>query len=308
MTSWRRNRSAVKKAVRKSVAAFAGLLVFMTALLTTATVAQQQQPQTQNPALQGGTPDGGRAAQPGRGRGGRGRNAGPPMPAPRNQEGRVLLAGATAKDKGVWLPGPVIPDPLGPSKELPFQPWARALFADRRTHQLEPHARCKPSGVARVFLTPYGVEITELPEMKRVYIFDIGGPHTFRTIYLDGRGHPAHIAPSYYGHSIGWWEGDTLVIDTVGFNDSFWLDRGGLPSTEQMRTVEKITRTNLTTLHYELTVDDPGAYIRPWNGQLDLQWEANTELFEYVCQEQNYAHELMVGQGTKVDRSSPIIP
>ncbi len=254
-----------------------------------------------------GVPDGrgGRAAQPGRGRG---RNAGPPQPAPRNTEGRVLLAGATPKNLGVWSPGPVIPDPLGPSKELPFQPWARALFADRRTHQLEPHARCKPSGVARVFLTPYGVEITELPELKRVYIFDIGGPHTFRTIYLDGRGHPKNVIPSYYGHSIGWWEGDTLVIDTVGFNDSFWLDRGGLPSTEQMRTVERLTRTNLTTLRYELTIDDPGAYTRPWNGQLNLVWEDNTELFEYVCQEQNYAHELMVGQGTKVDRSSPIIP
>ena len=104
-----------------------------------------------------------------------------------------LLSGATPADKGVWLPGPVIPDPLGPSKELPFQPWARALFADRRTHQLEPHARCKPSGVARVFLTPYGVEITELAELKRVYIFDIGGPHTFRTIYLDGRAHPKDL-------------------------------------------------------------------------------------------------------------------
>jgi hypothetical protein len=211
-------------------------------------------------------------------------------------------------DKGVWLPGPVIPDPLGPSKELPFQPWARALFENRRTHQLEPHARCKPSGVARVFLTPYGVEIMELPELKRVYIFDIGGPHTFRTIYVDGRAHPKDIIPSYYGHSIGKWEGDTLVVDTVGFNEGFWLDRGGLPSTEQMHTMERFTRTNLTTLHYELTVDDPGAYIRSWNGQLDLLWEDGTELFEYVCQEQNYAHELMVGQETKVDRSSPIIP
>ena len=239
---------------------------------------------------------------------GRGRNAGPPKPAPRNKDGRALLAGATPADKGVWLPGPVIPDPLGPSKELPFQPWARALFADRRTHQLEPHARCKPSGVARVFLTPYGVEITELAELKRVYIFDIGGPHTFRTIYLDGRAHPKNLTPTYYGHSIGRWEGDTLVVDTVGFNESFWLDRGGLPSTEQLHTLERITRTNLTTLHYELMVDDPGAYTRPWNGKLDLIWEDNTELFEYVCQEQNYAHELMVGQGTKVDRSSPIIP
>ena len=172
----------------------------------------------------------------------------------------MLLAGATPADKGVWSPGPVIPDPLGPSKELPFQPWARALFADRRTHQLEPHARCKPSGVARVFLTPYGVEITEFAELQRVYIFDIGGPHTFRTIYLDGRAHPKKVTPTYYGHSIGWWEGDTLVIDTVGFNESFWLDRGGLPNTDQMRTVERLTRTSLTTLRYELTVDDPGLH------------------------------------------------
>ena len=292
--------------MKSTVAALTGLLVFVLTLQATTTLAQQQPP-APDASVQGGLPGGGggRGAQPGRGRG---RNAVPPGPAPRNADGRVLLAGATLKDKGVWLPGPVIPDPLGPSKELPFQPWARALFADRRTHQLEPHARCKPSGVARVFLTPYGVEITELPEMKRVYIFDIGGPHTFRTIYLDGRAHPQNVAPSYYGHSIGWWEGDTLVIDTVGFNDSFWLDRGGLPSTEQMRTVERLTRTNSATLRYELTVDDPGAYTKPWNGQLNLVWEDNTELFEYVCQEQNYAHELMVGQGTKVDRSSPIIP
>jgi hypothetical protein len=288
--------------MRNTLSALLALLIFAT-ILPSSSVAQQQA----NPGVQGGAPDGrgGRAAGPGRGRG---RNAGPPAPAPRNKEGRALLAGATPADKGIWLPGPVIPDPLGPSKELPFQPWAGALFANRRTHQLEPHARCKPSGVARVFLTPYGVEITELPELKRVYIFDIGGPHSFRTIYLDGRGHPKNVTPTYYGHSIGWWEGDTLVIDTVGFNESFWLDRGGLPSTEEMRTVERLTRTNMTTLHYELTVNDPGAYTRPWTGQLNLIWENNTELFEYVCQEQNYAHELMVGQGTKVDRRTLIVP
>src|SRR5262245_7047202 len=291
--------------MRNAWMAAAGVLLLATVLLSPPMLAQP--PQAPARGLQVDVPSGraGVAAEAFRGRG---RNAGPPKPAPRNKEGRALLSGATAADKGVWLPGPVIPDPLGPSKDLPFQPWARALFADRRTHQLEPHARCKPSGVARVFLTPYGVEITEIPELKRVYIFDIGGPHTFRTIYVDGRAHPKDVIPSYYGHSTGTWDGDTLVIDTVGFNEGFWLDRGGLPSTDQMHTVERITRTNLSTLHYELTVDDPGAYTRPWNGQLDLQWEDGTELFEYVCQEQNYAHELMVGQETKVDRSSPIIP
>jgi hypothetical protein len=291
--------------MRNAWMAVAGVVFLVTAWRSPSVMAEQAQGADR--ALQVGVPAGRDGVAPESFRG-RGRNAGPPKPAPRNKDGRALLTGATPKDKGVWLPGPVIPDPLGPSKDLPFQPWARALFADRRTHQLEPHARCKPSGVARVFLTPYGVEITEIAELKQVFIFDIGGPHTFRTIYLDGRPHPKNLMPSYYGHSIGHWEGDTLVIDTVGFNESFWLDRGGLPSTEQMRTVERITRTNMTTLHYELTVDDPGAYTQPWNGKLDLLWEDNTELFEYVCQEQNYAHELMVGQGTKVDRSSPIIP
>src|SRR5215510_6794551 len=202
--------------MRNAWMAVAGFLFLAMVWLSPPMIAQQAQ--TPDRGVQVGTPAG-RSGVPPESFRGRGRNAGPPKPAPRNKDGRALLGGATSADKGVWLPGPVIPDPLGPSKELPFQPWARALFADRRTHQLEPHARCKPSGVARVFLTPYGVEIAELAEQKRVYIFDIGGPHTFRTIYLDGRAHPKDIVPSYYGHSTGQWQGDTLVIDTVGFNE-----------------------------------------------------------------------------------------
>lgn len=295
--------------MRNPLLAVAGLVIFSVSVGGQQQQAPQQpQPDRSDPrSVQVGVPNG-RGGRGGDSVGGNRRPTGPPKPAPRNKDGRVLLAGATPNDKGVWLPGPVIPDPLGPSKDVPMQPWARAIFADRRMHNLEPHARCKPSGVARIFLTPYGVEITEIPELKRVYIFDIGGPHTYKTIYLDGRGHPKNLAPSYYGHSIGWWEGDTLVVDTVGYNEGFWLDRGGLPSTEQLHTVERLTRTTLTSLHYELLVDDPGAYTKPWTGQLNLQWENGTELFEYVCQEQNYAHELMVGTATHVDRTSPIVP
>ncbi len=257
--------------------------------------------------VQVGVPEGrqgGAGRQGGRG----GRQSGPPLPAPRSADGRALLGGATAADKGVWLPGPVIPDPLGAVARIPFQPWARALFESRRAHQLEPHARCKASGVARQFLTPYGVEILELPELRRVYIFDIGGPQTYRTIYLDGRSHPSTPAPSYYGHSIGWWEGDTLVVDSTGFNESFWLDRDGLPHTERLRTIERFTRVDAATLRYELTVDDPGAYTASWTGGLNLRWEEGTELFEFVCQQANYAHELMVGQFESVDRTTLIVP
>jgi hypothetical protein len=241
------------------------------------------------------------------GRGGRGRRSGPPRPVPRHADGRVVI-GSTGTEKGLWLPGPVVADQLGPVQERPFQPWARALIADRLAHRLEPHARCKASGVARQFLTPYGVEIVELPELQRVYIFDVGGPHTWRTVYMDGRTHPANLSPSYYGHSIGWWEGDTLVIDSTGFNEGFWLDRDGLPHTEQLRTLERLTRTDHDTMRYELLVDDPGVYTAPWKGELSLRWEPNTELFEYVCQEANYAHELMVGQYRSVDRTSVVVP
>jgi len=225
---------------------------------------------------------------------------------PRAKDGHVII-GQTAKEKGVWLPGPVIPNPLG-FANVPYQPWAKALADDRRTHQLEPHTRCKPSGVARQFFTPYGVEFLELPDAGRAFIFDIGGPHTYRTIYLDGRSHPATIALTFYGDSIGHWEGDTLVVDTVGFNEDFWMDRGMLPHTTRLHTVERFTRTAFDTLRYELTIDDPGAYTAPFSGRMDLKWEDGTELFEYVCQEENYAPTLMVGQGTKVDRSSVIVP
>jgi hypothetical protein len=160
----------------------------------------------------------------------------------------------------------------------------------------------------RQFLTPYGVELVELPELQRVYIFDIGGPHTYRTIYTDGRTHPKDLTASHYGHSIGWWEGDTLVVDTAGFNESFWLDRRGSPHTVAMRTLERFTRKDADTISYELTVDDPGAYTAPWKSGINLRWEPGTELFEYMCQQANYAHELMVGGRSSIDRTSPIIP
>jgi hypothetical protein len=290
--------------MRYPVTTLAGSVLFVACLVTAPVSGQGQAPQGDR-GVQVGVPAGreGRPPEPARARG---RISGP---APRRADGRPMLGvGAQPTDKGVWLPGPVIPDPLGLKGNLPYQPWARALAADRRTHQLEPHARCKPSGVARVFLTPYGVEIVELPELQRIYIFDIGGPHTFRTIYMDGRGHPTHWIPDYYGHSIGWWDGDTLVVETAGFNEGFWLDRGALPHTEQMRTLERFTRVDLGTIRYELTVDDPGAYTQPWTGRMNLVWEAGTELFEFMCQEANYAHELMVGQAKSVDRTSVIVP
>ncbi|HTM04136.1 MAG TPA: hypothetical protein VL173_11570 [Vicinamibacterales bacterium] len=211
--------------------------------------------------------------------------------------------------KGVWTPSGIgITAPILAKEKTPYQPWAAALYDFRQANELEPHTRCKPSGGARQFLTPYGVEFVELPEIQRIYIFDIGGPHTFRTIYTDGRKHPDHLQPTYYGHSVGHWEGDTLVVDTVGFNEAFWMDRRGMPTTDKLHLVEKFTRTSKERINYEITVDDPGAYTAPWTTGFQLAWQDGQELFEYVCQQSNYAGELMVGAGTHVDRTSPIVP
>jgi hypothetical protein len=196
----------------------------------------------------------------------------------------------------------------GPCTPVPYMPWTLAVSDDRRRNELEPHTRCKPSGGPRQWLTPYGAEFLELPEQKVAYIFDIGGPHTFRTIYMDGRAHPKNLTPSFYGHSIGWWEGDTLVVDTVGFNEGFWIDRGQLPHTDQLHLIERYTRTSLTSMRYELTIDDPAAYTAPFTATSNLRWESGTELFEYICQQANQAHTLMVGAGTEVDRSTLIVP
>ena len=125
---------------------------------------------------------------------------------------------------------------------------------------------------------------------------------------MDGRAHPENPVPSYYGHSIGHWEGNTLAVDTVGFNERFWMEREGLPHTERLRFLERFTRTDMDTMKYEVTIDDPGAYTAPWTGGFYMGWQANSELFEYICQDNNFASDLMVGAEPAGDGNSRIAP
>ena len=248
----------------------------------------------------------------------------PARPAPRMPDGRVSL-GPYPGEVGMWLPFSgatervVNPDNLDaaaaaqypdrPSmSDVPFQPWAKELYLYRRGNQFEPHTRCKPSGGPRQFLTPYGVEFVDLPELHRIFIMDQGGPHTYRTIYMDVKSHPKNLVPSYYGHSIGHWEGDTLVVDTRGYNEAFWFDRTGLPHTDQLHTTERFTRKDSKTMKYEITIDDSGAYTAVWSSSFTLGWDPEQELFEYICQDNNLASGLLVGSQESVDRTSPIVP
>ena len=138
--------------------------------------------------------------------------------------------------------------------------------------------------------------------------FDIGGPYSFRIIYMDGRHRPKMLEPTYVGHSIGHWEGDTLVVDTVGFNEGSWIEAEGFPHTDQLHLIERFSRTNFSTLKYEVTVDDPGAYTKIWNGGFNLRWNGGAELFEYVCQENNLVEQVNDGADGALRRTSLIVP
>jgi hypothetical protein len=250
------------------------------------------------------------------------RGAAPPAgPAPRLANGHVNLSTGPG-EMGVWQgDGRLVINPKSYEprttlnawidiKDVPLQDWARAMVDARHGEFLrfEPHARCKASGGPREFVTPYGFEIVEMPELQRVFIFDIGGPHSFRTIYMDGREHPKDLLPSYYGHSVGHWEGDTLVVDAVGFNEKFWLSRDGLPHTDSLHLIERFTRTDARTLKYEVTVDDPGAYTARWSSGFNLRWSEGLELFEYVCQDNNHFPESVFDDAGRIGGVSPIVP
>jgi hypothetical protein len=174
---------------------------------------------------------------------------------------------------------------------VPFQPWAAAVYDYNSVNQskYDPEGYCLPPGGPRMMATPYPAEIIQLPEQKRIIMIFEGATHIWREIFMDGRPHPTGDAlnPTYLGHSIGRWEGDTLVVDVVGFNEATWLDYFGHPHTDQLHVVERFSRPNKQTLHYEATIDDPGAYTKPFKMAWDIPWRANAELSEYICQENN---------------------
>jgi hypothetical protein len=234
----------------------------------------------------------------------------PVVPVPRNAEGRIYISRLPGERSGLWVPDYSRGNaPSFNTAEVQFKPWAKGLYDARQAHDLEPHARCKASGAVRQFLTPYGVEILEVPELQRLYIFDIGGPQTFREVYMDGRTHPVDLEPTNYGHNIGWWDGDTLVVDSVGYNSEFWFERAGLPHTEAAHVVEYFTRTSRDSLSYRFVLTDEFTYDSTVEANMRMRWGPEEELFEFVCQQSNYAAELMVTpDGTAHGSSNFIIP
>ncbi len=171
----------------------------------------------------------------------------------------------------------------------PFKPWAKAVYEFRQRSLLvdDPIRACVPPGGPRQFLTPHGFQFIEQPELGRILVLLGGGDRNWRVIHTDGRpqGQAAEVVLSYFGNSVGKWEGDTLVVDSIGFNERFWFSNGGLPHTEALHLVERFTRTDMNTLKYEVTVDDPRTYTRPWKASWTIPWVADEEIQEYFCEE-----------------------
>jgi len=209
-------------------------------------------------------------------------------PTPRLPDGTVDLGG-----KGIWQQ-PWITDFAkqiinGPAGEIPYLPWTRAMFEYNKATRVayDPQGFCLPPGGPRMFGTPFPSQFIQQPH--RIIVIFEGGAHVWREIFMDGRPHPSkeEWTPTYFGHSTGRWEGDTLVVDTVGFNERTWIDFGGRMHTDELHTIERISRPNRNTLRYEATIDDPGAYARPWTVGWNIPWTEDADLAEYICQDNN---------------------
>ena len=236
-----------------------------------------------------------------------------PEPTPRLPDGTPNL-GRVAGEKGVWSV-PYITNmaarAIGPDGEpvtapgssrgarggsasephIPFQPWSAAIYDynSENESKYDPEGYCLPPGGPRMMATPYPMEIIQLPEQERIIMIFEGATHVWREIYLDGRPHPEGDAlnPTFLGHSVGRWEGDTLVVDVVGFNETSWIDFFGHPHTDALHIVERFSRPDKNTLRYAATIDDPGAYTEPWTVGWDIPWSPDGELIEYICQDNN---------------------
>lgn len=213
-------------------------------------------------------------------------------PAPKMPDGKPDLT-------GVWMTAPAyvrdIAKDLKPG-EVSFQPWAAALYKHRveSNGKDDPQARCVLSGVPREDVVPYPFKIMNTTNREIVILYE--ALHSYRQIFMDGRSLPKDPNPSWMGYSIGHWEGDTLVVESAGFVGDNWLDNNGHPGTESLHLTERFHRRDFGHIDLRVTVDDPKAYTKPWSVNLQLTADPDTELIEYVCDEDEKDYKHLVGK------------
>jgi hypothetical protein len=225
-------------------------------------------------------------------------------PAPRSADGKPDLSGIWQLEPrpcppegcGDYAPGPEFLD-FGArlTGGLPYQPWAAALTKERTTQlgKDDPVGFCKPAGALRLLTYPPFRKFLQLPGL---FIILSERDVTYRQVFLDGRPLPDDPTPTWYGYSVGRWDGDALVVQSNGFRDDTWLDRNGSPMTGAANVTERYRRVNYGRLEIEVTVDDPKAYTRPWTVTLNQLIVLDTELLDYHCNDNERDRTHMVGK------------
>ena len=211
-------------------------------------------------------------------------------PAPRKPNGQPDLS-------GIWqVPGlKYLINIAADLKDVPFQPWAEAAYKERVANfgKDDPNNRCLPS------ITPEKVAVTspwKIVETPGITIVLYESRTIFRQIFTDGRPFPKDMQPAWQGYSVGKWDGDSFVVETKGFNDKGWLDTNGHPVTDALHVIERYTRKDFGHMDVAITIDDPKAYTRPWTVVEPAVYQPDTELIEYICEENNKDPQHIVGK------------
>jgi hypothetical protein len=215
-------------------------------------------------------------------------------PAPRAADGKIDLS-------GVWEPSNHADDPAGGIEgtsapkyminvlrdfrgAVPFQPWAAEVFKQRQANKLRdnPRIRCLPTGVPGLVAYSHPYKIVQTTDLI-VMLYE--SQTMFRQIFMDGRRQPVDPEPTWLGYSVGKWDGDTLVVETTGFNDKTWLDGMGHPHSDAMKVTERYRRRDVGHMDVEVVIDDPKAYTQPIRYVQPQELLPDSDLIEYVCNE-----------------------
>src|SRR5262245_10101761 len=209
-------------------------------------------------------------------------------PPPRTTDGRPDLSGMWG-----WQPGRYFGTIAADLKPDEIASWAQELRA-RRMEDLgkdDPSLGCLPQGPRANLNAPLPVKIVQTPQLIVILSEDL----TYRQIFLDGRSLPVDPDPSFMGYSVGRWDGDTLVVETIWFNERTWLAISGLPHSEALLIVERIRRSTFGHLEIGQTVTDPAVFTRSFTVRLGAQYVPDTELLEFVCAENERSRAHIVG-------------
>ena len=224
-------------------------------------------------------------------------------PAPRAADGKADLS-------GLWEPmGPAASTFAGATPRdpkfsdvgrelqggLPLQPWAADLIKTRRAanNKDDPDTQCQPLGPVKMHLHPYPRKMIQLPGLL-VILFE--RDTAYRQIFTDGRPLPVDPQPSYNGYTTGKWEGEALVVETIGIKDGTWLDVTGTPLTDAAKVTERFRRPSFGRLEIDITIDDPKAYTKPWSIHVSQSFTADTDMLEFVCLENEKDIPHLVGK------------